>query len=57
MLSCYFDFSYLYHAGPCASNTPHIHPRGSEIAYMIEGEVTPSTSLLLSSKPSHQLHA
>ena len=27
-------------AGPCAGNTPHTHPRGSEISFITEGEVT-----------------
>jgi quercetin dioxygenase-like cupin family protein len=25
--------------GPCAGNTPHTHPRGSEISFMVSGEV------------------
>lgn len=25
--------------GPCASNTPHTHPRGSEISYLLYGEL------------------
>ena len=26
-------------AGPCSGNTPHTHPRGSEISFITEGEV------------------
>jgi len=25
--------------GPCASNTPHTHPRGSEISFLLYGEI------------------
>ena len=32
-------------AGPCSGNTPHTHPRGSEISYMTEGEVRPGRLL------------
>ncbi len=26
--------------GPCAGNTPHVHPRGSEISYVLRGNIT-----------------
>jgi oxalate decarboxylase/phosphoglucose isomerase-like protein (cupin superfamily) len=26
--------------GPCAGNTPHTHPRGSEISYVLRGNIT-----------------
>ena len=37
---CKLTVAALHAAGPCAGNTPHTHPRGSEISYITEGEVT-----------------
>ena len=30
----------LYVQGPCAGNTPHTHPRGSEISFLLYGNIT-----------------
>lgn len=29
----------LIYAGPCAGNTPHVHPRGSEISFVLYGSM------------------
>eukprot|EP01134_Creolimax_fragrantissima_P001862 CFRG1862T1 len=29
-----------FHIGPCGINLPHVHPRGTESIYMVEGELT-----------------
>ena len=26
--------------GPCAGNTPHVHPRGSEISFLLYGNIS-----------------
>ena len=33
------DAHILRLAGPCAGNTPHTHPRGSEISFVLYGDI------------------